>query len=101
MKTKFGIILAVAGGLAFPAFSFAKEHEEDNVKMSDVPATVQKAAAKEAKGGEIVRWEKEHGNYEAVISKDGKQWGVQFDANGKMKGKHDESKEKGEEHEKH
>lgn len=98
MKTKLGIILAVAGALAFPAFSFA--HEEDNVKMSDVPAAVQKAAEKEAKGGKIVRWEKEHGNYEAVIDKGGKQWGVQFDANGKMKSKHDESKEKGEEHEK-
>ncbi len=100
MKTKFTIILAVAGVLALPALSFAKEHEEDGLKSSDVPAVVQKAAEKEAKGGKIVRWEKEGGNYEAVIEKSGKEWGVQFDANGKMKGKHDESKEKGEEHEK-
>ena len=28
--------------------------------------------------------------------KDGKQWGYRFDANGNMKGKHDESTEKGE-----
>ncbi len=101
MKTKFTIILAVAGALALPAFSFAKEHEEEGVKTADVPAAVQKAAEKEAKGGKIVRWEKEGENYEAVIDKGGKEWGVQFDAKGKMKGKHDESKEKGEEHEKH
>ncbi len=100
MKTKLTIILAIAGALALPAFSFAKEHEEEGLKASDVPAAVQKAAEKEAKGGKIMRWEKEGGNYEAVIEKNGKEWGVQFDANGKMKGKHDESKEKGEEHEK-
>ena len=34
--------------------------------------------------------------YEAVIEKSGKEWGVKIDANGKVLGKHDESKEKGE-----
>jgi YD repeat-containing protein len=64
---------------------------------------VQKAAEKEAAGAKIVRWEKQGSSYEAVIEKNGKEWGYTFDANGNMKGRHDESKEKGEkeEHEKH
>jgi hypothetical protein len=37
----------------------------------------------EAKGGTIVRWEKEGANFEAVIEKNGKQIGVEMDANGK------------------
>ena len=51
-----------------------KEHEEENLSTSDVPAAVQKAAESEAKGGKIVRWEKEGANYEAVIDKNGKEW---------------------------
>jgi hypothetical protein len=96
--------VAVATGLALVCASpvLAKEkEEEENLSSSAVPAAVQKAADKEAKGAKIVRWEKEHGSYEAVIEKDGKQWGYVFDANGKMKNKHDESKEKGEKGEKH
>jgi YD repeat-containing protein len=57
---------------------------------------VQQAAETQAKGGRIVRWEKEGTNYEAVIEKDGKQWGFKFDAKGKVVSKHDEGKEKGE-----
>ena len=48
----------------------------------------------EAKGGKIVRWEKEHGKYEAVVEKGGKEWGVVIDDKGKVLSKHDESKEK-------
>ena len=73
-----------------------REHEEENIDSSKVPVAVQQAAEKEAAGGKIVRWEKEGSNYEAVIEKDGKQWGYVFDANGNKKGRHDESKEKGE-----
>jgi uncharacterized membrane protein YkoI len=57
---------------------------------------VQKAADTEAKGGKIVRWEKEGTNYEVVIEKNGKEWGVKMDASGKVLSKHEESKEKGE-----
>jgi len=99
MKTKLTTIFAVGCALALPAFSFAKEHEEKELKSSDVPAAVQKAADKEATGGKIVRWEKEGANYEAVIQKNGKEWGVKIDTTGKVLSKHDESKEKGE-HEK-
>lgn len=97
MKThKLLLTALVAAGLAFGAAAQAKEHEEENLDSSKVPAAVQQAAQKEAAGGKIVRWEKEGGAYEAVIEKNGKQWGYRFDANGKVKGKHDESKEKGE-----
>jgi len=88
-------VIAVGLALCLP-FAVAKEHEEENLSKADVPAAVQAAADKEAKGGKIVRWEKEGANYEAVIKKSGKEWGFKFDASGKMLGKHDESKEKGE-----
>jgi hypothetical protein len=71
------------------------------VNSSDVPAAVTKAAEKEAKGGKIVRWEKDGTDYEAVIEKNGKERGYKLDANGKMVSKHDESSEKGEKGEKH
>jgi hypothetical protein len=103
MKTKLITVLAVGCALALPAFSFAKEKEEKEkeLKSSDVPAAVQKAGEKEATGGKIVRWEKEGGNYEVVIEKNGKEWGVKIDAAGKVLSKHDESKEKSEKHDKH
>jgi uncharacterized membrane protein YkoI len=90
-------VLAVSLALCLP-FALAKEkkHEEESVNSSDVPAAVQKAADTQAKGGKIVRWEKEGADYEAVIDKNGKEWGVKFDANGKVLSKHDEGKEKGE-----
>ena len=98
-KTIVATIVSVS--LAFGVAAQAKEHEEQNISSSDVPAAVQKAADAQAKGGKIVRWEKEGANYEAVIEKNGKEWGFKFDANGKMLTKHDESKEKGEKGEKY
>ena len=96
-KTNILVTIVIGASLALGSAAQAKEHEE-SIKAADVPAAVQKAAENEAKGGKIVRWEKEGKDYEAVIEKGGKEWGVTFDANGKMKGKHDESKEKGEKH---
>jgi hypothetical protein len=98
--TKLITVIAVSAGLAFGVAAQAgeKKHEEQSISISDVPAAVQQAAQTEAKGGKIVRWEKEGADYEAVIEKNGKEWGFTFDANGKMLGKHDESKEKGEKH---
>ena len=100
MKTTNLLVIAiVSGSLAISGVMFAKEkHEEENISSSDVPAAVQKAAEDQAKGGKIVRWEKEGANYEAVIEKGGKEWGFTFDANGKMLGKHSEAAEKGEKH---
>jgi|SRR5207248_9955287 len=95
-------IAAVSAGLAFGAIAFGHGKEkEENLSSSDVPAAVQKAADTQAKGGKIVRWEKEGANYEAVVEKGGKEWGFKFDANGKMLGKHSEAGEKGEKGEKY
>ena len=90
---------AVSAALLFSVTAQAKEerHEEQTINSSDVPAAVQQAAQAEAKGGSILRWEKEGTNYEAVIQKKGKQIGVEMDANGKVLSKHNEAKE----HKKH
>ena len=93
-------VLAVGLALCLP-FAIAKEHEEENLNQSDVPEVVQKAGEAQAKGGKIVRWEKAGSDYEVVVDKGGKQWGIKIDANGKVLGKHDESKEKGEKGEKY
>lgn len=100
MKTsKLLTAIAVSAALALGmAQAKEKKHDEESIKSSDVPAAVQKAAEMEAKGGKIVRWEKEGGNFEAVIEKNGKEMGYKFDANGKVLSKHDEAKEKGEKH---
>src|SRR5438270_5683206 len=80
---------------------FAEEEKEERVNASDVPAAVQQAAQAEAKGGTIVRWEKERNNFEAVIDKNGKQIGVEMNANGKVLSKHNEAKEHKEKGEKY
>src|SRR5205085_6658458 len=100
MKTRRLLtIAAISAGLAFGVVQAKeKKHEEENLNASDVPAAVTKAAEKEAKGGKIVRWEKEGANFEAVIEKNGKETGFKFDANGKVLNKHDEAKEKSEKH---
>lgn len=95
--------IAIATGLALTCLSpiaFAEEHEEEALNASEVPAAVQKAAESEAKGGNIVRWEKEGKNYEAVIEKNGKQTGVEINAKGKVLSRHDEKKEHAEKGEK-
>ena len=104
MKTKRLITaVAVSAGLALGVAAQAKErkHEEQGISSTDVPVAVQKAAETEAKGGTIVRWEKEGANYEAVIDKNGKQVGVEMDASGKVLSRHDESKEHKEKGEKY
>jgi plastocyanin len=96
-------IAAVSAGLAFDVTTQAKEekHEEQTINSSDVPAAVQQAAQAEAKGGTIVRWEKEGANFEVVIEKNGKQVGVEMDATGKVLSKHNEAKEHKEKGEKY
>jgi plastocyanin len=96
MKTKNLLTAAiVSAGLALSAGAQAagKKHEETAISASDVPQAVQQAAQGEAKGGTIVRWEKEGANYEAVIQKNGKQTGIEMDAYGKVVSRHDEAKE--------
>ena len=96
-------VAAVSAALSLSVAAQAKEekHEEQAINSSDVPAAVQQAAQVEAKGGSILRWEKEGANYEAVIEKQGKQIGVEMDANGKVLSKHNEAKEHKEKGEKY
>jgi hypothetical protein len=93
-----GLALCVSASSAL-----AKENEEKEQKLSqsDVPAAVQKAVDAEAKGGKILRWEKEGDNYEAVVEKNGKQTGIEVNADGKIVSRHDESKEHKEKGEKY
>ena len=102
MKNLFTAI-AVSAGLAFGVAAQAKEkeHEEQTINSSEVPAAVQSTAQTQAQGGTIVRWEKEGANFEAVIEKNGKQIGLEIDANGKLLSKHNEAKEHKEKGEKY
>src|SRR4051794_38773066 len=69
-RTITSVTIAIGLALVCACPSFAKEkEEEENLNVSNVPAAVQKAANSEAKGGKIVRWEKEGKNYEAVIER--------------------------------
>ena len=101
--TKLITAMAVSAGLALSVAAQAKEpkHEEQTINSSDVPAAVQQAAQSQAKGGTIVRWEKEGANFEAVVEKNGKQTGIEMDANGKVLSKHNEAKEHKEKGEKY
>src|SRR5437588_10988979 len=99
---KLFTIAAVSAGLAFGVVAQGHEKEkEESISSSDVPAAVQQAADAQAKGGKIVRWEKEGANFEAVIDKNGKQIGVEMNANGKVLSKHNEAKEHKEKGEKY
>ena len=96
MKTKnLTAVAAVSAGLSLGVAKAAQEgeHQEQTINSSEVPAAVQQAAQAEAKGGTIVRWEKEGANFEAVVEKNGKQIGVEMDASGKVLSKHNEAKE--------
>jgi plastocyanin len=93
MKNKLITVIGVSVALFLGGAVQATEQNEEVIPSSQVPAVVQKAAEKEAKGGKLVQWEKEGKNYEAIIEKNGKQWGYLFDAKGHLKNKHDESKE--------
>ena len=91
--TKRFIVILVA--VAFAGAVQAREKEtEETISKADVPVVVQQAAEKAAKDGKIIRWEKEGKNYEAVVKKEGKKWGLVFTAEGKFVSKHDEAREK-------
>ena len=95
MKTKKVLTTAaISVGLAFGVTTQATEkHEGQTVKSSDVPAAVQSAAQAQAQGGTIVRWEKEGSNFGAIIDKNGRQIGLEMDANGKVLSKRNETKQ--------
>ena len=86
--------IAISAGVALGAAQAKEKHEEEIVSRADVPMAVQKAAENEARGGRSVRWEKEGKDYEAVIEKNGKKWGVEINGSGKVLNKHNEAAEK-------
>jgi uncharacterized membrane protein YkoI len=73
--------------------------------MSDLPAAVQTTIKDKAGSNEIEKIEKktEEGKtvYEAVVNKNGKEWSIEVDANGKFLRQYEESKEKEEKAEKY
>jgi hypothetical protein len=85
--------ISVGLSLSFVQAAQEKEHQEQTINSSEVPAAVQSAAQTQAQGGTIVRWEKEGANFEAVIDKNGKQIGLEIDASGKVLSKHSEANE--------
>jgi plastocyanin len=85
--------ISVGLSLSFVQAAQEKEHQEQTINSSEVPAAVQSAAQTQAQGGTIVRWEKEGANFEAVIDKNGKQIGLEIDASGKVLSKHNEANE--------
>jgi len=102
IPTKIAALIASASlVLGVAAQAKEKKHEEENVNSSDVPTAVQKTAKAEAKGGKIVRWEKENGNYEAVVEKNGKETGVVISNDGKVVNRHNEKNEEKEKNEKY
>ena len=101
--------MAVATVLALGAWTSlsAEEEIEQIVQMSDLPAAVQTTIKNKAGTNVIEKIEKktEKGEtvYEAVVNKNGKEWSIEVDANGKFLKQYEESKEKekGEEGEKY
>src|SRR5437588_8768670 len=92
--------IAVATVLTLGAWTTisAEEENEQTVKMSDLPAAVQTTIKDKAGTNEIEKIEKktEEGKtvYEAVVNKNGKEWSIEVDANGKFLKQYEESKEK-------
>ena len=97
-KTIAAISIAVIGSLACPVFLTAAEENEETVQMSDLPTAVQTTIKDKAGSNEIVKIEKkmEKGKtvYEAVVNKNGKEWSIEVNANGKFLKQYEESKEK-------
>ena len=99
--------MAIATVLTLGAWTTlsAEEENEQAVKMSDLPAAVQTTIKDKAGSNEIEKIEKktEEGKtvYEAVVNKNGKEWSIEVDANGKFLKQYEESKEKEEKGEKY
>jgi hypothetical protein len=93
-------VIAVATVMTLGAWAplFADEENEQTVKMSDLPTAIQTTIKDKAGNNEIEKIEKktEGGQtvYEAVVNKNGKEWSIEVDANGKFLKQYEESKEK-------
>jgi hypothetical protein len=97
-KTIATISIAVIAGLACPVLFSAEDEDEQMVKMSELPAAVQMTIKDRAGSNEITRIEKktEDGKtvYEAVVNKNGKEWSIEVNEQGKFLKQYQEGKEK-------
>ena len=93
-------VIAAAAVMTLGAWTplYAEEEKEETVQMSSLPEAVQKTIKDKASSNEIEKIEKktEKGEtvYEAVVNKNGKEWSIEVDANGKFLKQYEESKEK-------
>ena len=90
--------IAVITSLACPALLFAEEENEQTVQLSDLPAAVQTTIKDKAGTDAIEKIEKkmEDGEivYEAVVNRNGEEWGIEVNEQGKFLKEYEESKEK-------
>ena len=90
--------IAVITSLACPALLSAEEENEQTVQLSDLPAAVQTTIKDKAGTDAIEKIEKkmEDGEivYEAVVNRNGEEWGIEVNEQGKFLKEYEESKEK-------
>jgi hypothetical protein len=89
--------IAVITSLACPALLSAEEENEQTVQLSDLPAAVQTTIKDKAGTDAIEKIEKkmEDGEivYEAVVNRNGEEWGIEVNEQGKFLKEYEESKE--------
>ena len=92
--------IAVITSLACPALLSAEEENEQAVQLSDLPAAVQ-TTIKDKAGTDEIEKKVEDGEivYEAVVNRNGEEWGIEVDEQGKFLKEYEESKEKEDEDE--
>ena len=90
--------IAVITSLSCPALLSAEEENEHTVQLSDLPAAVQTTIKDKAGTDAIEKIEKkmEDGEivYEAVVNRNGEEWGIEVNEQGQFLKEYDESKEK-------
>ena len=90
--------MAVITSLACPALLFAEEENEQTIQFSDLPAAAQTTIKDKAGTDAIEKIEKkiEDGEvvYEAVVIRNGEEWGIEVNEQGKFLKEYEESKEK-------
>src|SRR5258708_12512458 len=80
--------IAVITSLACPALLSAEEENEQTVQLSDLPAAVQTTIKDKAGTDAIEKIEKKREDgeivYEAVVNRNGEEWGIEVNEPGKF-----------------
>jgi len=91
--------ITVAVGLTLGAWTlvYAEEENEQTVQMSDLPTAAQTTIKEKTGSNQIIKIEKktEEGKtvYEAVVNKNGKEWSIEVNEQGKFLKEYQEGKE--------